>query len=45
LKEERGSCVLAIRSLGTWPKTTEIKRKERRGPLLPRIDLKCCQAE
>jgi len=39
--EGRRSCVSAVRSLDTWPKTAEIEEGKKRGKLSSKISLKC----
>jgi len=41
LKEGRESCVSAVKSLGTWPKTAGIEEGKKWGKLFPKISLKC----
>jgi len=40
LKEGKRSCINAAKSLDTWPETVEIRKKERREQLFPKISLK-----
>jgi len=45
LKGRKESCVLVAKSSDTWSITVEIREKERRGQLLPKISLKHWGAE
>jgi len=41
LKKGEESCVNVAKSLGTWPETAGTEKKEKRGQLFPKINLKC----
>jgi len=38
--EGKGSCVSAVKSSGTWPKTTGIEERKKRGKSFPKINLR-----